>query len=160
MKLKNHAGRVNRAFGIAFVFLLMAGGSQGQGWSADVADDVGGPILDRARETMTPLPAAEWMMGDASFSSDSTDGPWAGAESTGIRIEGKIAYESTINGATGLSSFSAERIMNYRTTASGFLRLQLWATKEYPVFGVTISFHNLGFVDMNPLSGAFYYTNM
>lgn len=151
-----------RAAGLIVTLLLLVPASFAQVSHSGTSREESGPMRDRARVGMTAIPAGEAIpaSGIETGSSGSSEGPWATAENEGLEIEGLIAYESRINGATGLSNFSAERIMNYRSTASGFLRLQLWATKTPPVYGATITFNSLGHVDMNPIAGGFYYENM
>jgi hypothetical protein len=151
-----------RVIVIVLGVLLAAFASQAQQMQADRADQVPDSIRERARETMTRVPAAPIAFEGAAAtgsSSDASEGPYAATENDGLEIEGKITYESTYNGATGVSSFTAERIMNYRSTHSGFLKLALWATTTSPVYGGTISYHGLGEVEMNPLAGGYYYEN-
>lgn len=133
-----------------------------QTWSTDVNVEPDDAVRARARSTMPSIHIGMLAPSAApeQSSADTAVGPWAQAENNGLEIEGTIAYESKIYGATGESSFSAERIANYRTTATGFLRLQLWATKTYPTYGGSISFFDLGYVDMNPAGPGYVYENM
>lgn len=162
MRLVRQSMSAVRVVVIAFGVLLMAWSSLAQQTQSDRSDRVPDSIRERARETMTRLPAAPVAVANpmsAGSSSDAAEGPYAVTENDGLEIEGKITYESTYNGATGVSSFTAERIMNYRSTSSGFLKLALWATTTPPVYGGTISYFGLGEVEMNPLAGGYFYDN-
>lgn len=150
------------AAGTAASVLLVVSHAFAQESSAGVSAGIDDPVRARARAAMPSMqigmiaPAAA----PASTGTGVSSGPWSQAENNGLEIEGTITYESKIYGATGESSFSADRIVNYRTTATGFLRLQLWATKSYPTYGGSISFYDLGYVDMNPIGPGYVFENM
>lgn len=157
--------RVNvssRFIGILITLILVGPASLAQNIGSGISLEDCGPIRERARAGMTGLTVGEILpfAGLDSSSSGVQEGPWANTENEGLELEGTVTYESKITGSTGESAFSAERIVNYRTTASGFLRLQLWATKTVPVYGSSITFYDLGYVDMNPIAGGFVFENM
>jgi hypothetical protein len=147
---------------VVAVLLLLVPVSLAQGTRSGISDEECDPIRERARDGMTGLTVGQVApsSGFEAGGSGSSEGPWSTRENEGLEIEGRVAWESSYNGAKGVSGFSAERIMNYRTTASGFLRLQLWATKTRPVYGGSITFNNLGYIDMNPVAGGFYLENV
>ena len=75
----------------------------------------------------------------------------------GLDINGSISY--LVGG--GVLEFWADEVANTRTSGtSGSLKLQLWATSVYPVFGNTITGTVLGSYDLNPLPAGWQYNNI
>ena len=151
-----------RVLGVAVWFLLILPAALGQERQSGISDEQYGPMRERARQGVISLAPVAGISLESMAATGSSETVVSNPENEGLEIEGMITYESTYNGSSGVTRFTAERIMNYRAagTHSGFLRLALWATKTAPAYGGTISFYNLGALDLNPISGGYSYTNV